>query len=630
MTIASAARTLAVALLAAGCGLPVVSGCGVPLKDAAAELANTCSADGDCGTDDVCLGGQCVSTKAALSGLLLQVDLPVSSPWGARTSTLIDPASDGLVLQGRDANGFYVGYDLVIPELVAVGEVRLEVSGAPAGCVSADDHSMPISVQLQPAEQLVGLPLAVYTAQSTLVEDQGLSRYSCSLNVPVGTYDIYIELNRNPDDPNDPNRACALPPVLLAGSEFAGATVPVNVSVSAPSELTGSIAGLTTNLHLTGWTIDLVENGGGRPISTAYTFGKRALGTGEATSAKSVASRAAADRGGSLPVPPAQFALQYWPEYASQALIRLTPPRDSAAMPTVLWRLDAVDLDGDHHVGLDLSALAAATPIAIQGSVLDDAITGGGVGAVVTIQSEELLGGQFGANVAYRATADAGSSGHFNASLLPGSYKVIAVPGGDPRLAITEATWKINQNDLGGGKTVVLNPKASLTSTVQTAAGAAAFDVPATLQPSTAPALAYLDEVLSTYDLLPNTATALTDPGGSLVIPVDPGVFDLSVRPDEASGFPWLVRARITIQPSESPTTADLGALALSNPVLLTGQVRSPDGNVLTGAVIRAWVPVHTDSSGGSSDHPTVIQIARALSDAQGTYTLRLPASISQ
>ena len=42
------------------------------------------------------------------------------------------------------------------------------------------------------------------------------------------------------------------------------------------------------------------------------------------------------------------------------------------------------------------------------------------------------LGGEFGGNVAYRTTADAGSSGHFEVSLLPGTYQVVAVPGGAP------------------------------------------------------------------------------------------------------------------------------------------------------------------------------------------------------
>jgi hypothetical protein len=607
-----------------GALLAASAGCGVPLMEPGATLANACTTAEECGADGVCVASQCVSTKASLSGLLLQIDLPSNAPWGAGTSTLVDPAEDGLVLQGRSDLGFVVAHDLLVPTLVNVNAVRLEVSPAPEGCVPANDGSMPLAVQMQPAEQPVGLPLGQYSTESALLADEAGTLYSASLDVPAGQYDIYLRLDRDEQDPNDPNRACRLPPVLLSNHDISGSSVTVNVTVGAPVELTGFVTGLSANVSLTGWTIELVENGGGRPISTSQTFGKRALGD---TSSAHWGDPEA--DGGTTPAPPAPFALAYWPELAGQALIRLSPPADAVAMPTALWLLDAVDLDGDHHVGLDLSALSAAEPVDLSGSVLDES-SGGGVGANVTIQSQELLGGEFGGNVAYRSTADAGSSGQFDLSLLPGTYKVIAVPGGAPTEAITEATWKINQNDLGGGRTILLNPKGSLVGSVLTPSGAAAFRVPSTLQPSASPALSYLDEVLSTYDLLPTTATALADDAGAFAIPVDPGVFDLSLRPEDSSGYPWLVRARVTIQPSTEPTVADLGALSLSNPVLLQGQVRSSGGGALPGAVVRAWLPVPADPSGSAGARPTVIQIARAMSDGSGGYQLYLPASISQ
>ena len=621
----SGPRAMVTAALAVG-----MAGCGVPLLDPGATLVNTCTASEECGTDGVCLGGQCVSTRASLSGLLLQLDLPSSSLWGASTSTLLDPSEDGLVLQGRSDAGFVVSHDLVVPELVNISEVRLQIAQPPVGCSAASDGSMPLVVQMQPAEQPVGLPLAQYSAKSELLHDGTETRYSASLSVPAGQYDIYLQVDRDPSNPDDPNQNCRLPPVLLAAQNISGASVAVNVTASpdsTPVELTGFVTGLSSNLSLEGWTIDLVENAGGRPISTSQSFGKRALGSGSSTHWGGGSGQGGS---GGVPVPPAPFALSYWPKFAGEPLIRLTPPSDAVGMPTVLWLLSAVDLGGTNHVGLDLSALAAATPIKIDGSVLDE--SSGGVGARVTIQSQALLGGEFGGNVAYRTTADAGSSGHFEVSLLPGTYKVIAVPGGAPNEAITEATWKINQNDLGGGKTVVLNPKGSMVGTVLTPAGSAAFRVPANLQPSASPALAYLDEILSTYDLLPTTATALTDDSGAFSIPVDPGVFDLSLRPEDSSGFPWLVRAQVTVQPKTEPAAPadDLGTLALSCPVVLEGQIRAADGSLLPGAVIRAWLPVPAAPGDTDQSRPTVIQIARALSDANGSYALHLPASISQ
>ncbi|MBW2523558.1 MAG: carboxypeptidase regulatory-like domain-containing protein [Deltaproteobacteria bacterium] len=582
----------------------LTSSCGVPLKERGEELANACSSDDDCGSTGVCREDRCVSTRASLPGLLLQIDLPAQSPYGAGTSSLVAVADDGVALQGRNDGGFSVSYDLAVPELVSISNVRLQVSPVPPGCVAAEgDGSIPVSVQLHPAGQPVGLPLTVYSSRSTLVaEDEG-EVYRCALQVPAGTYDIYVTVDADASGA-DPEEGCALPPVLLTGHQLDTSNVSVDLSVGEPTVLTGSIIGLSDTLHLTGWTLELVENKNGRPISTPWTFERRAGIS-----------------------PPGGFAVSYWPELAEQAVIRLSPPDDADAIPTVLWLLDAVDLDGDQHVGLDLTALATATPVQIEGSVLDED-AGTGVGATVTIQSHELLGGEFGANAAYRTTSDAGSTGRFDVALLPGTYKVIAQPGGAPDQAVTEASWKINQNDLGGGKTIVLHPKTSMVGTVQTAGGDPAFDVPAYLQPSATPPLPYLDDVLSTYDVLPTNATALTDTEGVFAIPVDPGAFDLSIRPSDTSGFPWLVRARVTIQPSTEPATADLGALVVSNPVALTGAVVSPTGQRLGGAVIRAWVPVQDEA--GEQAQSTVIQIGHAISDAAGSYSLLLPASISQ
>lgn len=582
----------------------VASGCGVPLKESDEPLVNSCSTDEDCGPEGVCRESMCVATRASLSGLLLQLDLPPQSPYGAGSSSLIVPADDGVLLEGKNEGGFRVGYDLAVPELVRISNVRLEVSPAPPGCVAAGDGSVPVSVQLHPAGQPVGLPLTVYTSRSTLVDDDEGERYRCSLEVPAGTYDIYVTVDRNENDETDPNQDCALPPVLLTDHQLDSANVAIDVSVTSPTVLTGSVSGLNEKLHLTDWTLELVENKNGRPISTPWVFERRAGIE-----------------------PPGEFTVSYWPELADEAVIRLSPPGGAAAMPTVLWLLDAVDLDGDQHVGLDLTALATATPVDIEGSVLDDA-SGSGVGATVTIQSRELLGGEFGANAAYRTTADAGSAGRFDVSLLPGTYKVIAQPGGAPDRAVTEASWKINQNDLGGGKTILLQPKTALVGAVQTAGGAPAFDVPASLQPSATPPLPYLDDVLSTYDVLPTNATALTDGGGGFSIPVDPGAFDLSIRPPEGSGLPWLVRARVTIQSTDEPTTADLGPLTVTNPVVLSGTLHSPQGQPLGGAVIRAWMPMGDDD--GEQGLSTVIQIAQGLSDPSGRYQLYLPASISQ
>jgi hypothetical protein len=222
----------------------IVSACGVPLEGTTAPLANQCTSESDCGATGTCHEGMCVSTLADLPAVLLQVQLPTTAPYGAGSSTLLDPESAGVILQGESPTGYWQAHDLVVPALVHITNARLQVSPVPEGCSTAADGSLPVSVQLQPAEAPVGLPLPIYSGKSSLVGTGLDARYECALEVPAGTYDVFLQVDRGSTE-DDPNAGCALPPVLLTGHDLEGDELAINVTVSAPTHLTGVVAGLS-------------------------------------------------------------------------------------------------------------------------------------------------------------------------------------------------------------------------------------------------------------------------------------------------------------------------------------------------------------------------------------------------
>ncbi|MBW2453697.1 MAG: hypothetical protein JRI68_04265 [Deltaproteobacteria bacterium] len=610
-------RWVTVAIAATGlvaCG--TASGCGIPLAADAPTLDNTCDSNDDCGTGGVCRDGMCVSTKADLPGLLIQIDVPPDAPDAQGTSSLIDLAAMDVILQGQAANGFVVSHDLVTEHLVQV-TAELQIAPPPTECLPGTagflENSVPISVELRPVVNAVGIPLTVYAGSSDARDPDS---NAVSLDVAAGTYDVYlvpvIPENIDEETDDDLNEPCrrAIPPVFLPNQELTDATVGVQIATGGePRDLTGSFVGF----DLQDWSVELVENKRGRVISTVDD-------DLETTSA----------------VDPTNFAVKFWPEQLESdgvdAVIRLTPPeaKHELGMPTVLWHLTAVDLDGDYQVELDLSTLSQAEVIHIGAKVRDpSAGPDVGVPSTIVIQSEELLNGEFGGNVTYKTTVTTDGDGAFEAWILPGTYKVVAVPSSTTDRAITQVTWPFDPGDLGDGRAIDLEPKASLEGTATIPAGGAAHDVSVLLQSSAPESATFLQSMLRISELQATSATTVTGESGAFKLGVDPGVLDVSLRPSSDSNLPWLVRPRVTIQPSEEPQKADLGPLPISNPVVLKGIVESAGGHVLPGAQIRAWLTLPSTGN-GSAERPTAIQIAETTASGSGSYRLLLPASISQ
>ncbi|MBI4952361.1 MAG: hypothetical protein HY908_10035 [Myxococcales bacterium] len=567
--------------------------CGLPMADRAEEVVNQCSTSDTCGPTGVCVDGTCVSTRADLGGLSLQLDLPTTSPYGPGTSTLLELGAKGLAPVGEEPSGFVVPLDLVHPGLVAVSATMTLATPIPAGCelyaasadVSPTTHAVPMKLVLQPTDAARGLSLHAYTA------DAEADNVASAL-VPAGRYDVYASWTDHlPEADKGLLAGCDIPPVLLLDQTLGDAHVAVSLTVGEPQRISGDFQ----SFDLTGWTIDLVDNEGGRVIAAEQTLGAPSNGT-------------------------TSFELASWVELRPLAVLRLTPPESAPAMPTIVWKLDAADVDGDNHVSFDLAPLAGQAPVLLEGTVLDEH-GGEPLGAQVVVQSLAFAE-PIGQNQAFQTSASTDGYGNFTLSLLPGTYLVSALPS-DATLALSQQQLVLSAQSLPG-HTVLVQPKSTIGGRATTSLGPAS-GIAVSFQPSASPPGTFIENLLAASAVGPSSATASTAADGSFSAALDPGVFDLSLRPSAGSGFPWLVRSRLTILP-EQPA-ADLGELGVTNPVVLTGVVRAPDGTPLGNALVRAWLPIATSAQAGKE---TVLQIAETIAGVDGSYRLNLPASTSQ
>lgn len=576
------------------------TGCGLPLNDSSAELSNSCEIDDDCGKNAVCREAAssddkyCVSTKADLSGAIIQVDVPSGASYGQGTSHLLTP---DLPLSGTQSGGYVItGYDLAPPVLseVTVGFV-VNLAAFP----TCEGEKM--EVQLTPVGAPSGVSLTSYKTgaeeaapkMQSIDGDDRLMMDNATLFVPAGTYDIYVRPVADSE--------CDVPPTVLQDRVIESGQLEVGIEGGIPESVTGLVQGYDP-LKLQDWTIDIVENRRGKRISTQHTF------VGEDGS----------------------FTLQFWPqlmnEEALDAVVRLVPKEGDAALgtPTMFYKLEALDIFGTGEVVLDLSELAGAAAVAVDGKVASP--DGDLLPSQLVIRSSELLGGQLSGTASFKTSLETDADGKFELSLLPGKYDVIALPAnGAYATTIDELTILSGEDQ--GGKTIEVQSKKSLLGSASTAIGQAAFDVPVTFTPTSPEASTFLKSELETAGSVSTNASTVTDIDGGFAVALDPGDYNLSLQPAPTSNLPWAVLSRLNVPAVESQTVPNL-AVTIPNPVVMSGSVVDPEGSPISDARIRVWL-APADPDPDDETQPSVLQIAETVSDGAGRYTLLLPASIT-
>jgi len=270
--------------------------------------------------------------------------------------------------------------------------------------------------------------------------------------------------------------------------------------------------------------------------------------------------------------------------------------------------------------------------VQVSGQVRSQADDPNGVHTTLQFFSSSLQGTK-GLTTSFSPLVTTDGAGRYTTRLFPGLYRVVATPqgansglspssGARPlrQWAITERLQTITQDSTQVD--VVLDPTrivdgiavASSGNRTTPALGATLEATPATSRTG----LDILRLILEPQASLPSTSVPVNDTDGSFALSLDPGDFDLLLRPAQASNFAWWVwpAARIgTIDFVDQKTTI---SPRLAYPVPLEGLIsvtRNGASEPLRNATVRAYA--NTPIGAG------VAQVGEARTDDNGRYSLR-------
>jgi hypothetical protein len=585
---------------------------------------NQCTDDSDCTSLGSCVDSQCESRDGTFQTLLFQVT-PPSGTSASAGSQFLTTVTDLPTAGGS--------WDLKLDAVSQlVGEVQLD---PPRTCkttfdnngsllATSGDNSVPGTISLTPSQAALGVFSQPAVAQTSLINS---INFSFSLNVPPGNYDIYYQPHHQLDD------SCIVSPRLLrnqpikAGPQAFGLSLPVSSSFEFHVYWPHGDGGLD------GWTADMLDPISGNVISNLAQL--------------KLAPKSTTDYVATIYYLPVVGDTS---DQTAQELVRLSPPVDRLAdmpAPTVLLSRSALGLF-DANKGMLSNFTTLPTPVMIHGQVTA-LVTPKPVAATVTLVATSIIGIDPGVLASFVRTVTVGDDGQFSLSVLPGSYRVSAVPSvqldteikssADSKLAEVTENWMIAESPPDqAGKVIALSHALPINGAAFNASGSTAV-VTALVQAvaSTAATKAdVLHQALGEAVVVPRAATARVGADGGFALIADAGTFDVSVRPLAASGFSWLVVPSVTVG-AMGPTSggANLMSRALPLPVVYRGTVTLPDASgaptlIVPGALIRAFVYT---SAGLYTSDPTkadsVVQVAESRADTSGGFTLLIPASLN-
>ena len=604
-------RWLALALALAW--LPACDVASVPA--AASKIANNqCQSDSDC-SGGVCTEQQCRGRTGTFQTVMFEITAPAdgSEVAGVQFLKVVDkldpfkelPLELDLVSQ-------------VVGDVKAVGRACIPqfVDDQGEVLVLASDTTIPAVVTLIPKTRALGLYSPNSVTKSLLPDNKS---WRFSLNVPPGPYDIYIEPKRQPDD------ACPVPPQLVRDRVFVGGSSPLAISLPEPTVFEFHVTWPLADGALNGWLVDMLDPATGRVISNRV---KLALGKGGKTdyvgrvSYFPVVQQALADR-------------------KAEELVRLSPP-PMVVGPTILLARSALGLfsaNSGHLTGLTV----LPTSVEVHGQVTSQS-TPKPVAASVTLVATKINGIDPGVLASFVQTATVGADGLFQADLLPGTYRVSAVPrtgldssaaaGEDSRLASVTQEWVVaSAPGVQAGKVVELSSAIGSNGQVLDPSGRApaaalvqAVPSPASIQSD------LLRDALGEVAFVPRASTGTVDGNGYFAFNSDPGTFDIAVQPSPGTGFGWAVL------PGADITTASAGlnldALTIPFPLSYSGTVTVPGSESrrpVPGALIRTYIYLRgREYTADPSLADSVVQIGEARANETGEFRVLIPAALNQ
>lgn len=564
--------------------------------DSAGATSNSCYVGAPCQGGFCNEAGFCQAHEPGLSALLLEITPPADAGpiAGVRFTRFVDALGDeGESLDIELDHISHIEARVLASQLDE--DACVPVAAGTASAV-ASDGTLAARLTLVPRERLLGLPNPAHSTEQSPGED---ASYQLSLDVPPGSYDLYVE-------PLGADGDCERPPYLVLDQALAAGDVELELNLPTPQPL-ALVLRLPGYVDvLRGWTVDIVERQTGKVLSNRVVL-RDPVGDDGGLEYSAALAFAQVEGDGAR---------------AATELVRLVPP-DGVTAPTLYFERTVVELFQDGQALVDqLTSLPVS--VAYTGRVNRKGTAKPAPGAV-TLVATELGGISPGVVAAFSRTVHTDEEGVFGLDLLPGKYQVLLKPiDGDLSQTLTELTVSAGMGNQAG-KVLEVGKRTNVAGSLKTASGAPVLGVPVeAYPPSVAVQLDVLSRARGALAIAPRAEVSGQASSGTFSLLADPGVFHVIARPETASGFAWGLRLGVTVE------GADLGLadIVLLPPFVLEGRVTSGDIGPVPGALVRAYAYVSgQEFAGRAEDASSLVLVGEARVDESGRYRLLLPSA---
>jgi hypothetical protein len=576
---------------------------------AGVPFENRCESNADCiPQGGLCQDSLCTATTWELGDVIVEVTPSQLSAGGGKPrfiQNLPQPSWED------------PSFPLLVPNLATVN-IRVTPAAATSttaaassakapfcNWIPAQNGSLGMHATLIPRLQRLGLPSPSYARRATPLTDGFSSQiplaWLLQLTVPPETYDVYLDSIDNPD--------CPVPPMLFRSEIVPEKGLSINRVFPTPNTIAGKVK-TSSNYRMAGWRVELVDPTTGLTIST--------IGQLVPDPTTEDISKIGVPLGGEV------FPIEYFafslPEKVT-GYLKFSPPANQPAAPTFLFDTAALDPFGSSssaiNVDLDLSAMTVSNIDFSARVELEN--QGIGVQGALWLRNRSIRGVPevHRPEASYSVLIPATINGLFQTRLLPGLYDGLVVPDASSGLSTTKFQWEIAEFPLKQGGRIVAVPQQTAVQFQLRVEGKPLKASPFDLVPAESHARQadITDAVLGTPALAPSAIHTITPSSGDVVVLADRKEYDLTIRNNPATGFPWLVKPGIFVETNSS------FALDNSLPVRLEGLLVSSDQTPVTSAVLRFYAKF--DSPTGQTRY---LRIAETRPNSFGFYSVLLPA----
>lgn len=607
-------------------------------------VINECSERSDCGAGR-CERGMCVAHTGTTSALFLEVMPPGSSkkiaslPFYAR-------------LENLDLRGSALDIHIAPPVRVNVAvsartasDCTLAFVGKTPGTISlgANNGSIPVEASFEPRERRE-FPALATTKYAGSVDMTGWESanpgkpemLSFTILLPLGYYDVYF------DPPRAAAGGCEIPPLLLRDQKVPTGDLTddqtlgdfnLSVELPQPTRLDVIVNWPKGGNSLRGWVLEVLDPLTARLISTQTVLGDPDESGETASYSASVLY---------TPVHVINAEGRIAPDLALKGheVVRLSPPVKPDASTSLIEQVATpailASLNGHVFPGTFVIQQEAVLPAPV---IVQSHVNAFGeprpLAADVTVVGKSIEGIDPGIFASFVRTLQAEEDGQFDLKLLPGKYEVRAVPSDDSARATSVTEWTVSgDKPFQSGRVIELNRAPRFRGTASLPFGGGASGASLHVVP-TAPEVLPSTFAMAFGDVPPTLrgAVELLGADGWFDVALDPGVFDVTVRPEARSRFGWYVDSRLELTPDQGDyELPEVAAVPL--PIAYRGTVwlgGSDVGTPIGGVLIRAYA--YLGSDGNFTSEPlearSLVQVAEALADNDGRYELLIPARLN-